>query len=148
MCKVPCAIYRVQSTMCKVRCAKYHVQSTVCKVPYAKYCVLSTVCKVQLTKYRQAEYGCAKYGCAKYCMQNTVGIIPVGKGLADKRPVGKLPCVQTTCWQSRNRQSTVCKVQLANYQWAKIWLARHQKAMYLVCKTKECKTHTVKSLCA
>ena len=36
-----------------------------------------------------------------------------------KVPAGNVPYVQATDWQSTYWQSTVCKVQLANYPWAK-----------------------------
>ena len=75
--------------------------------------------KYQQAMYWLAKYQLAMYGLAKYYRQSTTGKVPVGKILTGKVPAGNVPYVQATDWQSTYRQSTVCKVQLANYPWAK-----------------------------
>ena len=42
----------------------------------------------------------------------------------------------------------MCKVQLANYTYAKYWLVMYQKAKYLMCRLQVGKVHTGKSPCA
>ena len=56
---------------------------------------------------------------ANHHVQGTTGKLHEVKALAGNVPVGNVLYVQTTGRQSTYRQIIMCKVQLANYSWAK-----------------------------